>query len=80
MRVRIVPRRLGRRGSNPALIGHSLIFVKLEDDYIRAPILGMGREVALSRCNRILFITTTDLHDLEWTALLAPALNHVNCV
>ena len=32
-----------------ALIGHFLIIAKLEDHDIRAPILGMGREVAISR-------------------------------
>ena len=40
----------------------------------------MGRIVAISCCIRILGITTTNLHDLEWTALLAPVLKHVNCV
>src|SRR5258708_22505541 len=40
----------------------------------------MGREMAISRCIRILVITTTNLHDLERTALLAPVLKHVNCV
>src|SRR5258708_9242717 len=35
---------------------------------------------AISRGIRILVITTTNLHDLERTALLAPVLNHVNCV
>ena len=53
---------------------------KLEDGDIRAPILGMGREVAISRCIRILFQTTTNRHDFEWTVLLAPLLNQVNCV
>src|SRR5260370_1922636 len=68
------------RGSNPALVGRSLIFVKPEDDDIRAPILGMGREMAISRCIRILVITATNLHELERTALLATVLKHVNWV
>ena len=71
--------RPSRRVTILALIGHFLIIVKLEDHDIRAPILGMGREVAISRLIRILVITTTNLHDLERTVLLAPVLNQVNC-
>ena len=55
-----------------ALAGHFLIIVKIEDHDIRVPILGMGREVAIFRRIRILFKTTTNLHDLERTVLLAP--------
>jgi hypothetical protein len=40
----------------------------------------MGREVAISRRIRILFQTTTNLHDLPRTVVLAPLLDHVNCV
>jgi hypothetical protein len=63
-----------------AMSYRSATFVKLEDYDIRAPILGMGREMAISRRIRILFVTTTDLHDLERTVLLAPLLDQVNCV
>ena len=38
-----------RRCTHLALVGHFLIIEKLEDHDIRAPILGMGREVAISR-------------------------------
>ena len=41
-----------------ALIGPSLIIVKLEDHDVRAPILRMGREVALSRRIPVLVITS----------------------
>ena len=67
-------------GTILALIGHFLIIVKLEDHDIRALILGMGREVAISRGIRILFKTTTNRHDLPRTVLLAPLLDQVNCV
>jgi hypothetical protein len=46
----------------------------------RAPILGMGREAAISRCIRILVITTTNRHDLPRTVLLDPLLDQVNGV
>jgi hypothetical protein len=58
----------------------SAIIVKLEDHDIRAPILGMSREVAISRCIRILFQTTTNRHDFQRTVLLDPLLDQVNCV
>ena len=84
---RLGPRSLGflarwlsRRGTILALVGHFLIIAKLEDHDIRVPILGMGREVAISRRIRILFITTTNLHDLPRTVLLAPLLDLVNCL
>ena len=48
-------RRPSRRATILTLIGHSLIIVKLEDHDIRVTILGMGREVAISRRIRILF-------------------------
>jgi len=48
-----------------ALVGQFLIIAKLEDHDIRAPILGMGRVVAIYRCIPILFKTTSDLHDLQ---------------
>ena len=38
-----------RRGTILTLVGHFLIIAKLEDHDIRAPILGMGREVAILR-------------------------------
>jgi hypothetical protein len=38
----------------------------------------MGREVASFRRIRTLFITTTNVHDLERTVLLAPLLDQVN--
>jgi hypothetical protein len=56
-----------------ALVGQFLIIVKLEDHDIRAPILGMGRVVALSRRIGILFKTTTNRHDLPRTDLLGSA-------
>jgi hypothetical protein len=37
-------------------------------------ILGMGREVAIPRCIRILFKTTANLHNRPRTVLLAPLL------
>jgi hypothetical protein len=40
----------------------------------------MGREVAIKRCIRILFKTTTNRHDPPRTVLLAPLLDQVNCV
>ena len=43
----------------------------MKDHDIRAPILGMGREVAIYRHIRILVKTTTNLHDLPRTVLLA---------
>jgi hypothetical protein len=73
-------RRPSRRGHNLALVGHFLIIVKLEDHDIRVLILGMCREVAISRCIRILFKATTNRHDLPRTVLLAPLLDEVNCV
>ena len=38
----------------------------------------MGREVAILSCIRILFPTSTNLHDLPRTVLLAPLLDQVN--
>jgi hypothetical protein len=40
----------------------------------------MGREVTISRCIRILFIPTTNLHDLQPMALLAPLLAGSICI
>jgi hypothetical protein len=40
----------------------------------------MGREVAISRCISVLANATTDLHDLEWTALLHPLVHQISCV
>ena len=57
-------------GHNPGSRRPFLIIVKLEDHDIRAPILGMGREVASSRRIRVLFKTTTNRHDLQRTVLL----------
>jgi hypothetical protein len=70
---------LAHRPSRRATI-LTLIFVKLEDDEIRAAILGMGRIVAISSGIRILVITTTNRHDLPRTVLLDPLLDQVNCV
>jgi hypothetical protein len=42
--------RRSRRATILTLIGPSLISVKLEDHDICVPILGMGREMASSRC------------------------------
>ena len=58
----------------------SLIVAKMPDHDICIPIFGMSREVAISRGIRILSKTTTNLHDLPRTALLASVLKHVNCV
>ena len=41
-----------------------LIIVKLEDHDIRAPILGMGVVMAISRCIPVLVKATTNRHDL----------------
>jgi hypothetical protein len=73
-------RRPGRWIAILALVGRSIISVKLEDHDIRAPILGMGREVSSSRSIRILFKVTTNRHDLQRTVLLDPLLDQVNCV
>ena len=70
----------GRRASILALVSSSLIIIKLEDHDIRAPILGMGREVAISRRIPVLVKATTNRHDLPRTALLDPLLDQVNCV
>jgi hypothetical protein len=51
---------------------------KLEDDDIRAPTLGMSREVAFSRGIRILFQTTTNRHDFQRTVLLEPLFDLIN--
>ena len=59
-------------------VGQFLFIVKLENHDICAPIAGMGREVAIFRCIRILFQTTTNPHDLPRTDLLTPLLNQVN--
>jgi hypothetical protein len=58
-----------------ALVGQFLIIAKLENHDIRAPILGMGREVARSRRIPVLLIPTSNLHDLPRTVLLAPLLD-----
>ena len=73
-------RRPSRRGTILALVGRSLIIVKLEDHDIGAPILGMGREVAISRRIPVLVKATTNCHDLPRTVLLASVLKRVNCV
>ena len=52
----------------------------IQFDESSATIFGMGREVAIQRCIGILFKTTTNLHDLPRTVVLAPLLDHVNCV
>jgi hypothetical protein len=49
----------------------------MPDHDICIPIFGMSREVAISRGIRILSKTTTNLHDLPRTALLASVLKHV---
>ena len=63
-----------------ALVGQFLIFVKLVEHDICAPILGMSREVAIYRRIPVLVIATTNRYDLQRTVLLAPLLNQVNCV
>jgi hypothetical protein len=52
------------------LVGQFLFIVKLEENDISAPILGMGREVAISRCIPVLVKATTNRHDLPRTVLL----------
>ena len=44
------------------------------------PMLWMARVVSSSRRIRTLFKTTTYLHDLQPTVLLAPLLDQINCV
>ena len=46
----------------------------------RAPILGVGREVAINGGISILPSITTNHHDLPRTVLLTPLLNQINCV
>ena len=69
-----------RRAAILALIGQFLTMAKLEDHDVRASIFGMGRVVAIKRGIGILFKSTTNRHDLPRAVLLAPLLNHVNCV
>jgi hypothetical protein len=64
-------RRPSRRGTILALLGHFLIIAKPEDHDIRAPILGMGREVARLRHIPVLVIATANRYDLPRTVLLA---------
>ena len=66
-----------RGDTNLAFAGPFLI-EKMKDHDIRAPILGMGREVASFRRIWILLIATSNLHDPERTVLLEPLLNLVN--
>jgi hypothetical protein len=49
--------------------------LKIEDHDVRAPIFGMGREVASSCCIWIFFKTTTNSNDLPRTVVLAPLLD-----
>ena len=58
-------------------VGSNLI-IKNERSRRSFLILGMGREVAILRCIRILFLTTTNLHDLPRTVLLDPTLDLIN--
>jgi hypothetical protein len=58
--------------------GHLLIIEKPEDHNIRAPILGMGRVVTISRCIAVLVKSATDMHDLPRTAPLEPPFDLVN--
>ena len=64
-----------RRSTHLALVGQFLFIVKLKDHDIRAPILGMGRVVAIYRRIPVLAKATTNRHDLARTVLLAPLLN-----
>ena len=66
----VLARRPSRRGTILTLIGPSLIFVKLEDHDIRAPIFGMGREVAISRRIRIQMRIGTAMRKLTAAATL----------
>ena len=63
-----------------ALIDQFLIIAKLEDYDIRAPILRMGRVVAIYRHIPVLVIATANLRDLPRTALFAPLLYQINRV
>ena len=74
------PRRQGHLRHHPKDRLGRATFQKLEDHDIRAPILGMSREVALSCDIRILCKITTHRRDLPRTVLLAPPLDQVNCV
>ena len=51
---------------------------KLEDHDVRVPILGMGREVAISRRIPVLVKATPNRHDLPRTVVLAPLLDLIN--
>jgi len=63
-----------RRSTHLALVGQFLFIVKLKDHDIRAPILGMGRVVAIYRRIHVLAKATTNSHDLPRTQLtLAPS-------
>ena len=58
--LRFLTRWPSRRATLLALVSRSLIIVNVEDHDIRATILGMGRVVAIYRCIRILFQTSTN--------------------
>ena len=68
-----LPEAAGPRGGRLVrrlpLVGHFLIIAKLEDHDIRAPILGVGREVAISRRIPILVKAASNLHHLKRTVL-----------
>ena len=55
--------RPNRRATTLTLIGQFLIIAKVEDHDIRAPILGMGRVVAIYRRIPVLAKATSNLHD-----------------
>ena len=67
-----------RREAILAFIGKFLIIAKLEDDDFRAPILGMGREVAVSRRIPVVVKATTNPY-VQRTVQLAPLLDQLNC-
>jgi hypothetical protein len=73
-------RRPSRAGTPLALTGHLLIIAKVEDQDIRAPILGMSRVVAISRRIPVLVKAATDLHDLQRAGPPAPLLDLLNCL
>ena len=73
-----------RQASNPepeaALSDTIQHLAKMNNHDVRAPIFGVGREVAINRGILILTSITTNHHDLPRTVLLAPLLDQINCV
>jgi hypothetical protein len=69
---------LRRRGAILALVGHFFISAELEDDDIRVPILGVGREVAISRRVPVLVKAASNLRDRADGSAGSPAVQMID--